>query len=313
MRIGPGAADPTSPAQGSFKLRSSGIDRGLRLTDFLRLFFLLPATLIALEISCSGSPQPTAVPTPQYPGAQAAPTPSPTATLTPLPTATPSPSPTATLTPLPTATPSPSPLPSSIVDLFPEVWSSNGHDGQTYEYKTNCFNAYDKLEACPLFHMSRVVVISPRGTEYDLQRDFNVNAYSGEVTRRWVLYGPPGAGRPAPGEYRFLYYQSGEVVLQQSITYRPEVISYPTDVRWRREGAALVVSWTPPEDLRDGMWYKVLVFPDEGQLISKVFEWSAREARLEDVPIKDGAHATVNVAIYFHGGYAYSEYIPLEW
>lgn len=257
-----------------------------RLTDF-RVVLLL---VIAAALALSACQQPAPAPTPT-PSVAVAPSPSPASALT----------------------ASPTPSPSPIIDAFPEVWSSNGYDGQSYEFKTNCFKAYDELEACPLSQMSRIVAISPAGTEYELEKDFNVNSYSGEVTRRWVIYGPPGEGLPAPGEYSFVYYKGNRVVLQQSVTYRPEVVDFPRDVKWSRDGRALVISWTPPADVREGMWYKVLVFPKEGQLLSKVFDWSARKARLEDVPLQDGTHGTANVAIYFQGGYAYSEYLPLEW
>ena len=197
--------------------------------------------------------------------------------------------------------------------MFPEVWSSNGPDGQTYEYKTNCFGTFDKLDACLLWDLTRVVVTTPTGELVPLNKDFNINAYSGEVTRRWVLYGPPKQGLPRPGEYRFTYYQGERVVLEQRVAYTPEVVAFPTAVTWRRDGSTLAVAWTPPSGVRDGMWYKVIIFPDQGEIISQVFQWDAREARLPNLPLKDGARARLNVSIFFRGGYAYSEYIPFVW
>lgn len=199
------------------------------------------------------------------------------------------------------------------MDVYPEVWSSNGYDGQTYEFKVNCGSNYAQLEECFLWDVTRVAVISPDNVEYDLEKDFNVNAYSGEVTRRWVLYGPSGEGLPASGEYQFTYYQDGDVVLQQTVAYEPETVGRPTDVTWRREGNDLLVDWTPPEGARSGMWYKVLIFPDGGEVISQTFEWDADNARMPEIPLADGDQGTLNVAIYFGGGYAYSEYLPLEW
>ncbi len=61
------------------------------------------------------------------------------------------------------------------------------------------------------------------------------------------------------------------------------------------------------------MWYKVLVFPEAGELISLQFDWDASEARLQDIPLEEGGAAEVNVAVFFVGGYAYSEYISLRW
>ncbi|MCZ6891304.1 MAG: M23 family metallopeptidase [Chloroflexi bacterium] len=193
------------------------------------------------------------------------------------------------------------------------MWSSNGYDGQTYEFKVNCFGEFDVLEACLLFDVTRVTVVGPSGTEFELDKDFNINAYSGEVTRRWVLYGPPGHGLPKPGQYNFTYFQGGESVLEQIVDYTPEVVDFPREVSWQREGSDLVVSWTPPVGAKPGMWYKVLVFPEAGELISLQFDWDVSEARLQDIPLKEGDVADVNVSVFFHGGYAYSDHIPLRW
>jgi hypothetical protein len=157
------------------------------------------------------------------------------------------------------------------------------------------------------------VVLSPDGAGSELKKDFNVNAYSGEVTRRWVLYGAPGKGLPVPGEYRFLYYLGSELFLEQKVQYALDVVDFPRDVSWRRDGNALVAIWTPPHGVKAGMWYKVLLFPERGELISQVFDWRVNVARLPEIPLRDGDHAQLNVAIYFHGGYAYSERIPIVW
>ena len=157
------------------------------------------------------------------------------------------------------------------------------------------------------------MVESPTGARFELEKDFNVQAYSSEVTRRWVLYGPPGAGLPNPGDYRFLYYENGEVVFTQVVSYSPETVDYPTGIVWRRDGNDFVVEWTPPAGARPGMNYKVLIFPDGGNVISDLFDWDASSARLPDVPLGDCATGTINVAIYFSGGYAASEYLPMTW
>ena len=198
-------------------------------------------------------------------------------------------------------------------EVYSEVWSSNGYDGQTYEFKTNCVGEYDRLETCPLYEMTRVNVVGPDGGEYELRKDFNINSYSGEVTRRWVLYGPSCEGLPMEGRYRFNYYRDELLALKQTVDYEPDFVDYPRNVTWAREGADLVVTWDPPGGLDSGMWYKALVFPGDGELISEIFEWHASSARLPEIPLEDGAGAEVNVAIYYPGGYAYSEYVPLEW
>ncbi len=177
----------------------------------------------------------------------------------------------------------------------------------------NCFGEFDTLETCFLFDLTRVTVVDPEGTEFDLNKDFNINTFSGEVTRRWVLYGPPAQGLPLPGEYRFQYYRDAELMREQTVEYEPEVADYPRNVSWYRDGNDLVVSWDPPEGVKTGMWYKVLVFPEARELISLQFDWDVNEARLENVPLEDGDQAELNVAIFFSGGYAYSENSPLTW
>ena len=198
-------------------------------------------------------------------------------------------------------------------DIYPEVWSSNGYDGQTYEFKVNCFGEFEALEACFLFDVTGVVVVGPAGASFDLEKDFNINAYSGEVTRRWVLYGPPAQGLPQPGTYRFRFYRGAELVREQAVQYEPEVADYPRNVAWHREGRDLVVGWTPPEGVKPGMWYKVLVFPEDGEVISLQFDWDVDEARLRGIPLQEGDLAEMNVSVFFIGGYAYSENVPLTW
>ena len=198
---------------------------------------------------------------------------------------------------------------------FPEVWSSNGFNGPTFEYKTNCVSLGDveELKDCFLSSVTHVVVITPQGDEVELEKDFNINEYSGEVTRRWVIYGPPGEGIPAPGVYRFIYYKDGEIALEQKVDYKPETIGYPTNVTWRKDGEDILVSWVPPEGVRSGMWYKVLIFRDEGNLISQVEEWDVESARLKNIPLNAGETGQLNVAVYFRGGFADSEPVEVRW
>tara|TARA_B100000959_G_scaffold285918_1_gene362390 strand:+ start:1658 stop:1825 length:168 start_codon:yes stop_codon:yes gene_type:complete len=47
--------------------------------------------------------------------------------------------------------------------------------------------------------------------------------------------------------------------------------------------------------------------------ISDVFDWDANSAVLRDVPMLEGGIYSLNVAVYFGEGYAYSEYVIFEW
>ena len=61
------------------------------------------------------------------------------------------------------------------------------------------------------------------------------------------------------------------------------------------------------------MWYKVLIFPNEEELISQKFDWNVNNAKLPNIPLKNGEMARLNIAVYFRGGYAYSENIDFVW
>lgn len=212
--------------------------------------------------------------------------------------------------------PTPPPGPSGPFDsdpAFPQVWAQNAFDGPSYEFKSNCVGIFTELETCFLWDLTAVVVEAPSGQRYELDKDFNIQTFSGEVTRRWVLYGPAGAGLPASGDYRFLYYRGAEVALTQVVSYAPTIVAYPTGISWRRNGSDFVVQWSPPAGAAPGMSYKALIFPRDGEVISALLEWDASSARLSDIPLADGAQATLNVAIYWDDCYAPSEYLPFVW
>jgi hypothetical protein len=213
--------------------------------------------------------------------------------------------------------PNPPPGPPGPLDnapTFPQVWSINAFDGRSFEFKTNCIGEFVSLATCFLWDVTAVVVEAPGGRRYELEKDFNIQPYSGEVTRRWVLYGPTGAGLPVAGDYRFLYYQGEEATLTQVVSFTPQLVAFPTGITWSRDGNDFVVAWTPPVAASPGMTYKVLLFPpNNGAVISSLLEWNASSARLPDVPLEDGTEATLNVAIYWDTGFAPSEYLPFTW
>ena len=129
---------------------------------------------------------------------------------------------------------------------------------------------------------------------------------------------PPEPVSRHRGDYTFRYYTGDTLDYEQLVPYTLKTVGFPTDVVWRREGNDLVVEWTPPMDGEPGMWYKALLFPHGGEVISQVYDWGARSARLPDIPLSDGTSGEVNVAIFFNdppsgGGYAYSDNVPLVW
>ena len=204
----------------------------------------------------------------------------------------------------------------SAQDIYPQVWSQNSPEGESYEFKVNCGNDYTKLEECFLWDVDRVVVTDTSGKTFELEKDFNVNDYSGEITRRFVLYGEPDTELPATGDYTFDYYVDEEVVYTQTAGYTQSKLSYPTGVTWTRNGGDLQVYWNPPLGVTKEMWYKAIIWNAEGTpelFISKELRWDASSGVLENVPFVDGGVYVLNVAVFFPDGYAYSEYVDVEW
>ncbi|NQT08212.1 hypothetical protein HQ586_03975 [Candidatus Bathyarchaeota archaeon] len=201
--------------------------------------------------------------------------------------------------------------------LFPEVWSQNSPYGASYEFKVNDAPFFkNELEAGYLSTVDRVVVTDPKGRKYELERDFNINEYSGEVTRRFVLYGPPDGGLPESGKYRFAFIKEGKTVSEKTVDYEQSKLGYPSEVRWERRREDLFVEWSPPPDVDKENWYKVIVWDTEDNWetpTSLVFDWDASDGLLESVPFIENRVYQLEVAIFSGAGYAYSEYHYFIW
>lgn len=200
--------------------------------------------------------------------------------------------------------------------IWPQVWSQHAPDVQSWEYKVNCGEASTHIDPCFLTDLTSVRVTTPSGEQIELDKDFNTNDFSGEVTRRWVLYGPEDGRLPEQGDYVFSYSRGAELVYEQVVPYDSEVISYPTEIEWKRSARDIVVKWNPPAEAMEGMHYKALIWQVEDTpevFISDVFDWDADTAVLKNVPMIVGGKYSLNVAIFFDDGYAYSEYVIFEW
>jgi hypothetical protein len=214
------------------------------------------------------------------------------------------------------ATPDPRMEGQRLHNIWPQVWSQHAPNVASWEYKVNCSQAVSHAEPCFLSDLTAVNVEAPDGSVTELDFDFNTNEYSGEVTRRWVKYGPPEGELPAKGDYTFRYWRNEALVFKQTVQYLSEPISYPTNVTWQRDGDDLTVNWSPPPEADDSMHYKALIWQVDDTppiLISKELEWDASSGILEDLPLLDGGTYSLNVAIYFSDGYAYSEYVIFDW
>ncbi|MEE8045753.1 MAG: hypothetical protein V3T49_02820, partial [Dehalococcoidia bacterium] len=85
--------------------------------------------------------------------------------------------------------------------IWPQVWSQHAPEVKSWEYKVNCGEASSHTDPCFLSDLTSVVVSTPSGKLIELEKDFNTNEFSGEITRRWVLYGPDDGDLPEQGEY----------------------------------------------------------------------------------------------------------------
>ena len=64
------------------------------------------------------------------------------------------------------------------------------------------------------------------------------------------------------------------------------------------------------------MWYFAIIWnvPDTPDLkVSKELEWDANTGILENVPFIEGGNYSLNIALFYDDGYAYSEYIIVTW
>ena len=200
--------------------------------------------------------------------------------------------------------------------IWPQVWSQHGPEVQSWEYKVNCNEDSGSGMECFLADLTSVVVTTPAGEKIELDKDFNINDFSGEVTRRWVRYGPKDGSLPEPGDYTFSYWRGSDLVYEQSVPYDSGVISYPTGVGWKRSGQDLRVWWIPPPEAASGMHYKVLVWPvgpTSDMPISQVFDWNGTSGLLQDIPLLEGTSYRLNVMIAFSDGYAYSDDVFFDW
>jgi len=200
--------------------------------------------------------------------------------------------------------------------IWPQVWSQHAPSVRSWEYKVNCGEAISHEQPCFLSDLGRVVVTTPAGELIELKKDFNTNDFSGEVTRRWVLYGPGDGKLPVKGDYVFSYWRADELVYEQVVPYDSDVISYPTKVTWKRTANDIEVHWAPPAEAANGMHYKAIIWQVDDTpevLISEVFDWNVDTAVLHDVPMIEGGRYSLNVALFFDDGYAYSDYIIFEW
>jgi hypothetical protein len=200
--------------------------------------------------------------------------------------------------------------------IWPQVWSQHAPGISSWEYKVNCGDAKSHLDPCFLSDLTAVTVEAPDGSVTELEKDFNTNSFSGEVTRRWVRYGPPDGALPTRGDYTFRYWRGEDLAYEQKARYSSGPISYPTGVAWSRDGGGLHVAWSAPPEAAKGMSYKAIIWQVENTpevFVSQQFGWDATSGTLRDVPLIEGGKYSLNVAIYFDDGYSYSEYVIFEW
>jgi hypothetical protein len=64
------------------------------------------------------------------------------------------------------------------------------------------------------------------------------------------------------------------------------------------------------------MHYKAIIWEVEDTpelFVSQEFDWDADKGTLRDVPMIEGGKYSLNIALFFDDGYAYSDYVIFEW
>ncbi len=213
--------------------------------------------------------------------------------------------------------------PGTIVDstfgvplAYPQVWGNEDPGGVlSYEFKTNCTADYTVLDTCFLWNLTDVTVTAPSGMIFHLRKDFNSNQYSGEVTRRWVLYGPPNSGLPQSGVYTFTYYKNGKVVLVQKVNYTQSIVPPATNISAVQNENSLYVSWQPPAGLVGG-GCKVFVSRNSstGFIYSQPVSCDSDHVTLSDLSLLvPGERYEVTVMIAGPGGSSGNEIFYIVW
>lgn len=202
-----------------------------------------------------------------------------------------------------------------VSDVYPQVWSHNSPFGKAFEYKVNCDFDFQILETCFLWDIDQVIVTNPKGEKTALNKDFNENSYSGEITRRWVLYGPYGSGLPENGKYIFTYYRDNQIVLTQEVNYNQSILEMATEITVNQEGTGLHVKWLPPQGVTADMWYKVIIWDDQtGQMAaSQTYPADSQDIFMPNLPLIPDRVYYVVVPIYNNFGFAESEQIHFKW
>ena len=195
-------------------------------------------------------------------------------------------------------------------DIWPQVYSQNGPAISSWEYKVNCGPSSSSDDHCFLSDLSAVIVTTPANEVISLDRDFNTNPFSGEVTRRWVKYGPSSGTFPLSGEYTFEYFDGEQLVLATRLPFCGVPLPLPQDASWTRSGStrtvvpSKMVPWSePPSSVG---WIKVLVFDESGNVLSVVVSKSSSGTVFVDAPLIDGGSYSASVAFFWDDGYAYT-------
>lgn len=90
-------------------------------------------------------------------------------------------------------------------------------------------------------------------------------------------------------------------------------MDYPTNISWERDGNDLVVQWTPPKGVEEGMWYKVFVSSQDDPGKNQKFDWNVQEARMKNLSFQEGEELNISVSLYFVGGSGDSGTVSMVW
>lgn len=195
--------------------------------------------------------------------------------------------------------------------IVAQVWSKNGFDGASYEYKINDFETHPHPSDGLLYGLDAVEVHEPDGGVVPLVQEFSGPVGDGAANPRWVIYGPAGVGFPESGRYTFVLLEDGDEVRRTHVEYVAGHIGFPTGVVATLDGDVLTVAWLPPAAAAATVaFYKVLVYVAYSPtlVVSEVVEGGASSQLIvEDATARldGGQEYEVKVAAYGDEAFAY--------
>src|SRR3989344_4205683 len=121
----------------------------------------------------------------------------------------------------------------------------------------------------------------------------------------WSQHSPYGTS------YQFHFTKNKTIMFTDTVNYSQSLINFQTLIHYERKNNDLLVYWTPPTNIPEESWYKVILWNEAdtpSTFISQQFPRNASTATLPNVPLIKEGNYSLNVALFYRHGYSYSEY-----